>query len=297
MRKSFIFYRSFYDAVKTLPIKIQAEIYNAIADYALNGNQPTDISPIALSIFTIIQPQIDANTRRYENGCKGGAPHGNKNAKKTNQKQPKITKNNQTSTNKQPKTTKPQPNDNNILLSNSNELSNNNYSKKDDELNKFIINNINGGSDDVDDVAKVFFEKISNTHFVRHATKALSISAEVFLQNAKIIIAEWKLLGLINFLPENTPEKHLINQMRIKRDLPAEIKAQAGVKERQNKITENKIKEEQIQRESTELRGSAALAAFRQSKGLSEKENIISMIGVTSEAEAIRDVRTIIAQS
>jgi hypothetical protein len=186
---------------------------------------------------------------------------------------------------------------NNIVLSNSNELSNNNYSKKDDELNKFIINNINGGSDDVDDVANAFFEKISNTHFVRHATKALSISAEVFLQNAKIIIAEWKLLGLINFLPENTPEKHLINQMRIKRDLPAELKAQAGAKERQNKITENKIKEEQIQRESTELRGSAALAAFRQSKGLSENENIISMIGVTSEAEAIRDVRTIIAQS
>lgn len=290
MRKSFIFYRSFYDAVKTLPIKIQAEIYNAIADYALNGNLPTDISPIALSIFTIIQPQIDANTRRYENGCKGGAPPGNKNAKKT-------TKNNQTSTNKQPKTTKPQPNDNNILLSNSNELSNNNYSKKDDELNKFIINNINGGSDDVDDVAKVFFEKISNTHFVRHATKALSISAEEFLQNAKIIIAEWKLLGLINFLPENTPEKHLINQMRIKRDLPAEKKAQAGAKERQIKITENKIKEEQIQRESTELRGSAALAAFRHSKGLSDNNSITSMIGVTSEAEAIRDVRTIIAQS
>ena len=102
MRKSFIFYRSFYDAVKTLPIKIQAEIYNAIADYALNGNQPTDISPIALSIFTIIQPQIDANTRRYENGCKGGAPPGNKNAKKTNQRQPKTTKTQPTNNQQQP---------------------------------------------------------------------------------------------------------------------------------------------------------------------------------------------------
>ena len=38
MRDSFIFYRSFYDAIKTLPPENQAKIYNAIFDYSLNQN-------------------------------------------------------------------------------------------------------------------------------------------------------------------------------------------------------------------------------------------------------------------
>ena len=68
-----VFYRSFYEAIVLQPKKIQADIYNAICDYALNGNEPK-ITGIALSIFRLAKPQIDANNERYVVGKKGGRP-------------------------------------------------------------------------------------------------------------------------------------------------------------------------------------------------------------------------------
>ena len=74
MRESFIFYRSFYEAIKDLPRDVQGEIYTAIMEYSLNGNEPDDLKPIARSIFTLMKPQIDRNNKRYENGKQGGRP-------------------------------------------------------------------------------------------------------------------------------------------------------------------------------------------------------------------------------
>lgn len=89
-RESFIFYRSFYEAVDGLPIENQAHIYKAISCYALNGDQ-IELDVWETAVFKTIKSQIDANIKRYENGCKGGAPKGNKNARKqpkNNQNQP-----------------------------------------------------------------------------------------------------------------------------------------------------------------------------------------------------------------
>ena len=72
--ESFIFYRSFYESIKNLEPNTQAEIYNAIMEYALNGVTPTDLSGVANAIFILVKPQIDANNRRRENGQKGGRP-------------------------------------------------------------------------------------------------------------------------------------------------------------------------------------------------------------------------------
>ena len=74
MRESFVFYRSFYESSKRLPSEVQCEVYNAIMEYALNGNLPTELSTIANSIFILIKPQIDKNNKRYENGKNGGRP-------------------------------------------------------------------------------------------------------------------------------------------------------------------------------------------------------------------------------
>ena len=71
-RESFIFYRSFYEAIKCMPPDVQAEIYPAICKYALFGELPENLSDIAKGIFTLIKPNIDVNTTRYENGKKGG---------------------------------------------------------------------------------------------------------------------------------------------------------------------------------------------------------------------------------
>lgn len=71
-RESFIFYRSFYEAIKCMPSDVQAEIYPAICEYALFGKIPKNLSEVAKGMFTLIKPNIDVNTARFENGKKGG---------------------------------------------------------------------------------------------------------------------------------------------------------------------------------------------------------------------------------
>lgn len=74
MRDSFVFYRSFYDAIKDLPRDVQGEIYTAIMEYSLYGKETENLKPIAHSVFTLMKPQIDVNNKRFENGKKGGRP-------------------------------------------------------------------------------------------------------------------------------------------------------------------------------------------------------------------------------
>ena len=78
--KSFIFYRSFYDAISRCPADLQSALYRAVASYALDCIEP-DFSDnqMAAAIWTLIRPQLDANYKRYLNGCKGGAPVGSRN--------------------------------------------------------------------------------------------------------------------------------------------------------------------------------------------------------------------------
>ena len=70
-RDSFIFYRSFYEAIQELEPGIRSECYEAVIGYALTGEEP-DISGASKAIFLAIKPQIDANNKRYVDGCKGG---------------------------------------------------------------------------------------------------------------------------------------------------------------------------------------------------------------------------------
>lgn len=71
-RESFLFYKSFYEALKGLSNEIKLEVLTAIIEYGLYGRQPENLKPFASSIFTLVQPNIDANNTRYENGKKGG---------------------------------------------------------------------------------------------------------------------------------------------------------------------------------------------------------------------------------
>lgn len=69
MRNSMIVYRSFFDAIKELPIEQQSVVWTAILEYGLDQTEPK-LSGIANTIFNLIRPQLDANLRRYENGSK-----------------------------------------------------------------------------------------------------------------------------------------------------------------------------------------------------------------------------------
>ncbi len=70
-RDSFIFYKSFYEAIADLPKDIRLEVLTAIIEYALFGRSPENLKPFAKGMFTLIKPNIDANNTRYENGKKG----------------------------------------------------------------------------------------------------------------------------------------------------------------------------------------------------------------------------------
>lgn len=107
MRDSCIFYRSFLEAIELLPKKYQLSFFLALFNYALNDEPPKNLAGSAAALFKALQPQIDANTRKYIAGCKGGRP-----------------KQNQDETKDKPKhnqdITKPKPNDNGNANVNSN---------------------------------------------------------------------------------------------------------------------------------------------------------------------------------
>ena len=70
-RNSFVFYASFWDAIKELPKEIQTEVISSIVEYGLYGEIHVQLSTVSRALFTLIRPQLDANFTRYENGVKG----------------------------------------------------------------------------------------------------------------------------------------------------------------------------------------------------------------------------------
>lgn len=77
MSESFVFYRSFIDAVETtgLSPEDQLQMLKAIIHYALDSKEPDSSCSVTTKLaFTLIKPQIDANSERRINGSKGGRP-------------------------------------------------------------------------------------------------------------------------------------------------------------------------------------------------------------------------------
>lgn len=82
MRESFIFYRSYAEALRELPDEQRLILYDAIMLYALDGKEPK-LKGIEKAIFALIRPQLQANNKRYENGKKGGRTKSNINRNET----------------------------------------------------------------------------------------------------------------------------------------------------------------------------------------------------------------------
>ncbi len=77
MMDSFVFYKSFYEAIAELPNEYRLEIYEVICQYSLYGEVP-EMSGITKALFTLMKANIDATEKKYrallENGKKGGRP-------------------------------------------------------------------------------------------------------------------------------------------------------------------------------------------------------------------------------
>jgi hypothetical protein len=72
-RDSFIFYRSFMEALDGLNDTQYARVFRAISKYALDYKE-LRLTGVEKVIFQLVKPQLDANRKRYENGCRGGRP-------------------------------------------------------------------------------------------------------------------------------------------------------------------------------------------------------------------------------
>ena len=98
MRDSFIFYRSFFESFESLSKKDKLILFEAVCNYALNDIEP-ELTGVPLSMFKLLKPQLDANKRRFENGCKGGRPKKTKTKPNDNQTETKAKANNNVNVN------------------------------------------------------------------------------------------------------------------------------------------------------------------------------------------------------
>lgn len=72
-RDSFIFYKSFYEAIKETNQETQNQLFNAICQKALYEND-IELTGTAKILYVLIKPQLEANSKRYADGKKGGRP-------------------------------------------------------------------------------------------------------------------------------------------------------------------------------------------------------------------------------
>ena len=90
MRDSFVFYRSFYESIRLLPKKYQSQCFDALCRYALNDEPLEGLPGTVEAILKSFKPQVDANNRKYENGCKGGRPKHNQDETKPKPKHNQV---------------------------------------------------------------------------------------------------------------------------------------------------------------------------------------------------------------
>ena len=69
-RDSIVVYRSFYEAAKALGDQEELELYRAIFEFGLD-HKNTDMGPMAAAMFKLIQPQLEANYKKWQNSQKG----------------------------------------------------------------------------------------------------------------------------------------------------------------------------------------------------------------------------------
>lgn len=92
-REAFSFFRSFRDAVEFADPAEQLILFKAIVNYGLDGTEPDveTFSRLGQMCWTSLKPNLRSGFNKFINGCKGGAPKGNQNARKTTKEQPKTT--------------------------------------------------------------------------------------------------------------------------------------------------------------------------------------------------------------
>lgn len=86
-RDSFVFYRSFRDAIDQLPAKDQLPILKAIIDFGLDGSEPAKLTSTQNAFYLLVKPILQKGRNKAANGKKGGSKP-KANGKQTESKEP-----------------------------------------------------------------------------------------------------------------------------------------------------------------------------------------------------------------
>lgn len=70
MRQSFTFLRSYYEAIKELPAKVQNELYRAIIEFSFEEVEPVFKDKNAKSYWMLIEPNLKSSFVKFRNGAK-----------------------------------------------------------------------------------------------------------------------------------------------------------------------------------------------------------------------------------
>lgn len=90
MTDSFVFYRSYYEAISDLNNADKLAMFEAIAELSLNDKEP-QLHGIMATMFKLIRPQIDSNKKKRKDGMGGGRPPKKTNG--SNDKKPVVIEN------------------------------------------------------------------------------------------------------------------------------------------------------------------------------------------------------------
>ena len=77
-RKSFSFFRSYYEAARDLSKKERAEFYEAIIEYSFTGKEP-EVKGVVSICWKLVKPTLEKSMQDVLNGAKGGRPKKNEN--------------------------------------------------------------------------------------------------------------------------------------------------------------------------------------------------------------------------
>ena len=73
MRSSFVFYDSWWEAIKNLPRDVQGDVLTAIIEYGLSGETTGQLKPITKAMLSMVKPQIDNDSvlieRHQQRNC------------------------------------------------------------------------------------------------------------------------------------------------------------------------------------------------------------------------------------
>ena len=68
-RDSFIFYRDWVQVIDELQPMDRLKMYDAICDYALDGEEPSDLNQVEKIAFTFISGYLDRALKKYNAKC------------------------------------------------------------------------------------------------------------------------------------------------------------------------------------------------------------------------------------